>query len=120
MLARNQRYEAANYPNVTIPTNLDVAEEARDQFGGFYAALFDRVVEKNPRAVVTEYSWDSSSCDPCPVPALEQGELLTLGADVLPSRAMGGFVLTRMHARYGKSALGDDIVFRAAPHRGRT
>jgi MYXO-CTERM domain-containing protein len=63
------------------------------------------------------------------------GELITLGADVLPSVAgpapVGGgapivappiqfgalndFVVTRLHARYSKDALGDDLFFRAAP-----
>jgi len=147
ILAKGQRYEVANYENVTIPTNLDVAEAARDQFGEFYTSLFSRVIERNPHAVVTEYSWDASSCDPCPTPALNQGELMTLGADVLPSTekqddplpptpgpalrpgmkrpmsrrppfrpwGMGGFVLTRLHARYSKESLGKDLVFRAAP-----
>jgi len=115
ILARHQRYEAANYPNVTIPTNLDVAEDARDKFGAFYTALFDRTLEKNPRAVVTEYSWASNACDPCPVPALDPGELQTLGADVIPEgKNAWDFVLTRLHARYSKDALGEDIVFRAA------
>ena len=138
ILARGQRYQVANYPNVTIPTNLDVAEQARGQFGTFYAALFDRTLEKTPRAVVTEYSWDASSCDPCPTPALTPAELMTLGADTLPGGAnvapgigpggpgaprmrppmmqnLFGFVVTRLHARYTKSALGDDLVFVAAP-----
>jgi hypothetical protein len=115
ILARRQRYEAANYPNVTIPTNLDVAEDARDRFGAFYTALFDRTLEKNPRAVVTEYSWDSGSCDPCPVPALEASEIQTLGGDVIPDGTNAwDFVLTRLHARYSKDSLGEDIVFRAA------
>ena len=53
VLAKGQRYEVANYPNVTIPTNLDVSEKARGEFGPFYAALFDRTMEKNPKAVIT-------------------------------------------------------------------
>ena len=139
VFAKGQRYEVANYPNVTIPTNFDVAEPARGQFGAFYAALFDRTLEKIPKAVVTEYSWDASSCDPCPSPPLGPSELSTLGADVLPSalpagdgapsgspggvpgrgRRPGGwmpsgFVVTRLHARYAKDALGEDLVFRAA------
>lgn len=150
VFAKGQRYEVANYPNATIPTNFDVAEAARGQFGSFYAALFDRTLEKLPKAVVTEYSWDASSCDPCPSPPLNPSELTTLGADVLPSaqpaddlplaspppgaapgvappfpqkgggRPMRrgwfptGFVVTRMHARYSKDALGEDLVFRAA------
>jgi len=69
-LARGQRYDVANYPNVTIPTNVDVDEKARAQFPAFYAALFDRTLEKNAKAIVTEYAWDAGSCDPCPIPAL--------------------------------------------------
>jgi hypothetical protein len=85
ILAREQRFEVANYPNATIPTNLDVAEEARAQFGAFYAALFDRTIEKNPKAVITEYAWGAYNCDPCPGPALTPADVITLGADVLPS-----------------------------------
>ena len=84
VLGKHKRYEVANYPNVTIPTNLDVAENARGQFGAFYAALFDRTVAKTPRPVVTEYAWDAGSCDPCPSPPLTVAELVTLGADPGP------------------------------------
>ena len=115
ILAPEQRYEAANYDNVTIPTNLDVDESVRDQFGAFYAALFDRTVATHPLALVTEYAWDASSCDPCPLPALEPGELATLGADVLGAHGPDdSYVLTRLHLRYPKDFRGDDIVFRKA------
>ncbi len=83
ILAKNQRYEVANRPNAVIPTNLNLKEEAKARFGEFYAALFDRVVVSSQGAVITEYAWDSSSCDPCPVPALKYNELLTLGLDVI-------------------------------------
>jgi len=115
-----ERHEAANFPNVTIPTNLDVAESAREQFGSFYGDLFSRTVEQNPGAVITEYAWQASSCDPCPAPSLSPEEIMLLGADVLPSlkdvdqwSIPSQFVLTRLHARYGKD-LGEDLVFRAA------
>jgi hypothetical protein len=85
ILGRDTRYEVANYPNVTIPTNLDVAESARDSFGTFYTTLFDRTIEKNPKAVVTEYAWEPTNCDPCPGPALDFADITTLGGDVLPS-----------------------------------
>ncbi|MEZ4312009.1 MAG: DUF2330 domain-containing protein [Polyangiaceae bacterium] len=116
ILARSQRYDVANYKNVTIPTNLDVNEQAREQFGAFYAALFDRTVEENPKAVVTEYAWASMSCDPCPGPSLDVSELGVFGGDVIPSANQGmyDFVLTRLHARYGKDSLGDDLVFKTA------
>jgi len=117
ILARGTRYQVANYPNVFIPTNLDVRPEARDEFAAFYAALFDRTVEKNPRAVVTEYAWDASSCDPCPGPQVTMQDLATLGADVIDGGGRG-FVLTRLHARYGKD-LSEDLVFeKVAPVQG--
>ncbi|WAS92640.1 DUF2330 domain-containing protein [Nannocystis punicea] len=130
VLARQARYEVANYPNAAIPTNLEVAEAARGAFGAFYAALFDRTLAQHPGAVITEYAWAAGSCDPCPQQPLSLEELTTLGADVLPSTAAalrgghaaselqwqlpGEFVLTRLHARYGAENLGEDLVFRAA------
>jgi len=120
ILAPHQRYEVTNYKNVTIPTNIDVGEAVKDKFPAFYAALFDRTIEKNPGAVVTEYAWQATTCDPCPGPALNQGDFATLGADVLtgprdkPAAYSGGeLVLTRLHARYGKT-LTDDLRFREA------
>ena len=180
ILAKNQRYEVANYPNVTIPTNLDVSEKARNEFGSFYAALYDSTLAKSPKAVVTEYSWSAATCDPCPGPVLTDSDIVTLGYDAIvpppepgsdddsdvdsgdcttpfyfdaqgmkhykpqclggappappkpvavpkrpaprPARvpsympmSNGGFTLTRLHARYTKEALGEDLVFKAAP-----
>jgi MYXO-CTERM domain-containing protein len=131
ILARGVRYETANYENVAIPTNLDVKDEVRDRFGQFYASLFDHTLASQPKAVVTEYAWAAGSCDPCPEPALTLAELVTLGADVLPTyeKVFRGqrvpseyeyavpneFVLTRLHARYDQSSLGEDLVFQAAP-----
>ncbi len=128
VLARQKRYELANYKNVTIPTNIDIDEKAKDQFPAFYAALFDRTLEENMDEnkhppVVTEYSWDASSCDPCPGPALNGGDIATLGADALPGAEQAkanpwafssGFVVTRLHARYKKEQLAEDLVFKVA------
>ncbi|MEO6575462.1 MAG: DUF2330 domain-containing protein [Polyangiaceae bacterium] len=162
ILAKGQRYEAANLPNVAIPTNLDLTDAAKAQFGAFYASLFDRTVEKNPRAAITEYAWDVTSCDACTSTALTPSELATLGADSIPGAVVscdppfridgdghkrqkpeclvgfpkapevtrgGGkksadehaddFVMSRLHLRYGKDPLPDDLVFRAgAPLAG--
>ena len=137
ILAKRQRFEVANLPNVIIPTNLRVDEAVRGNFGAFYRALFDRVAEENPGAVVTEYAWSAASCDPCPTPALGPQEITLLGADVIdgapvasdglrPIRVRGEpagrvgrgqaqqYTLTRLHLRY-EQALTRDLVFRAAP-----
>jgi hypothetical protein len=84
VLHPKSRFEVANYKNVFIPSNLEVLDEVRTRFGSFYAELFDRTLEKaGGRAVVTEYAWQTTSCDPCPVPPLQANDLWTLGGDVL-------------------------------------
>ncbi|MFI5297869.1 MAG: DUF2330 domain-containing protein [Polyangiales bacterium] len=178
-LSKDTRYEVSNYPNVTVPTNLDVADATRAAFAPFYAALLDRTIDKaGGRAIVTEYAWTSTGCDPCPTPPMSDSDVATLGGDVLfgmgpppeptpapsattwapppPTGAKGsavtpgkptlttgaspkpkpiikrppyvpppggGFyggtshamVLTRLHARYDKTTLTEDLVFKAAP-----
>lgn len=141
ILSPGQRFEVANYPNAYIPTNIDVVDDVRDRFSEFYAALFDRTVQQNPGAVITEYAWAASSCDPCPGYRLTDEDFAKLGEEVLIPRPPppppppapppdpdeieldlydGGpeprdFVLTRLHARYGKSGAPNDLVFRVAP-----
>ncbi len=139
VLHPDSRFEVANYPNVFIPTNLEVLDDVRRSFGAFYAQLFDETLAKmNNKAVVTEYAWQTTSCDPCPVPPLQPDDLATLGDDVLSGAALarptpgvspmpgrfnspGGYygnfsswVLTRMHTRYDKQTLSEDLVFRQA------
>jgi MYXO-CTERM domain-containing protein len=103
ILAPQQRYEVANVPNVTIPTNITVKNAVRDAFSAFYVALFDATLEKHPGAVITEYAGDAM---------LEPAQLQALGGDVLDDT--DGFVLTRLHARYDKS-IKNDLQFEPVP-----
>jgi hypothetical protein len=110
------RYEAANYENLFIPTNLDVTNDTKRQFDAFYAALFDRTVKGHPHAVVTEYAWAADACDSCPkgVKELRDEDLRLFGADVAPAPTPKTMILTRLHARYGKDSAGDDLAFKIA------
>ncbi|MCB9684206.1 MAG: DUF2330 domain-containing protein [Alphaproteobacteria bacterium] len=112
ILAKNQRYEVANYENTFIPTNLRVRDDVRKDFGSFYESLFTEVAR--PGTVVTEYAWDAGSCDPCPTPPLEESDILTLGGDVAGGGNAYGYTLTRLHYRYGADGLKEDLVFKAA------
>jgi hypothetical protein len=87
---------------------------SKTRFPEFYAALFDDTLAKHPEAVITEYAWSAATCDPCPGPVLSPEDIMSLGADVLPGSPTGGFVLTRLHARYTAEQLRDDLVFAAA------
>ena len=114
LLGKNQRYEVANYPNVTIATNLRVQEAVKENFGGFYEALFAHTARRNPKAVVTEYAWQAGSCDPCPGPTLTASDIETLGGDVVGDNNPMTWTLTRLHARYTREGLGEDLVFQNA------
>jgi len=139
LLHPTSRFEVANYPNVFAPTNLEVSDGVRQNFPAFYAELFDATIERMGRkAVVTEYAWQTTSCDPCPTSPLSPSDLSTLGLDVIdgtatastpggslpptpaPGRRRGyygmsaGWVLTRLHTRYSKETLSEDLVFREA------
>lgn len=133
ILSPDGRYETANYPNVFIPTNLEVDDGVRDHFGRFYASLFERVRRQRPDAVVTEYAWGARSCDPCPDGSygLLPNHLYLLGADQRREfrrtrsrpdprarrmrRSLGrGHILTRLHYRYDRGGADRDLVFRRA------
>jgi hypothetical protein len=118
IISADKRFEVANYKNVVIPTNFDVKDSVKTRFAEFYAALFDKTVEANPGAVVTEYAWTARTgyhCDPCPELDVNQADLMTLGGDIVGGQiAQGTFVLTRLHARYGKTDMKDDLRFKDA------
>src|SRR4051812_39281608 len=118
ILSADKRYEVANYKNVVIPTNFDVKTAVKPRFAEFYAALFDKTLEANPGAVVTEYAWTAmpqQMCDPCPDQVPNDGDMMTLGGDIVGGKiATGNYVLTRLHARYGKGDMKDDLRFKEA------
>ena len=119
ILSSDKRYEVANYKNAFIPTNFDVKNGVRERFGEFYAALFDKTIEANPGAVITEYAWKASrnmgKCDPCPPEPPVDADMMTLGGDLIGGEiAQGTYTLTRLHARYGRNDMKDDLRFREA------
>jgi hypothetical protein len=117
-IVADKRYEVANYKNVVIPTNFDVKNEVRTRFAEFYATLFDKTLEANPGAVITEYAWTTNpslKCDPCPPEVPNDADAMTIGGDVIGGRiAQGHYVLTRLHARYGRGDMKDDLRFKEA------
>ncbi|HTR49924.1 MAG TPA: DUF2330 domain-containing protein [Kofleriaceae bacterium] len=117
IIAKDKRYEVANYKNVFIPTNFDVRSSVKARFAEFYAALFDKTIEANPHAVVTEYAWTATRgyhCDPCPELDVTTQDIQTLGGDVVGGDLENHFVLTRLHARYSASDMKDDLRFKEA------
>ena len=118
-LTRQGRVEAANYPNVRIPSDVNVPLYVKDRFGEFYTAMFDRAVDKEDmRAVFLEYAWDMAWCDPCAADPLSASELRELGVFWAAGGAMAQDVfVTRMHLRYDSESFPTDLEFRETTDR---
>jgi hypothetical protein len=118
-LSHNGRVETTNYRTVKVPSDMDVPLYVKDEFGRFYATMFDRAVrEADMRAVFTEYAWDVGSCDPCSAQPPTRRELVELGArwigsdaDVAYPFGSGGSVfVTRLHVRYDAAHFPEDLA----------
>lgn len=84
------RVEAADRPNLAIPTDLTLTPAARDAFPAFYAALLDHTRAAHPGAAILEHTAQPpEDCHACRLEALEFIELWQLGGSVLwaPPRA---------------------------------
>lgn len=108
------RYEAANYQNVVIPTDLVVARSARKRFGELYAALFEHVTRGVAGAIVTEFAWHMGSATRVGL-RVDPKDLFALGSNHIGRFTGTNLVLTRLHMRYDPKTISDDIVFSAAP-----
>lgn len=106
-LTTQGRVEAKNYTNVMIPSNFNVPEEIEPRFGEFYQDLLAATIKATGReTVVTEYAWDTGSCDPCSTQPLNGSELRALGMN------QDSAFITRMHLQYTKNTYNQDLIFR--------
>ena len=117
-LTRNGRVEAVNYPNVKVPSGMDVPLYVKDEFGPFYKSMFERSVAKeHMRAVFVEYAWNMGNCDPCSAPPMSNKELVELGARWIGDASQEPVswrvpaYVTRLHVRYDAKSFPEDIAF---------
>ncbi len=90
VLSPGARLESATTPNVAVPTNLNVLQDARSNVDSLYRSVVDYTFEKAQGSVLTEYAWLASSCDGCADGrGLSADDLLALGSARLPSAADG-------------------------------
>ena len=87
-----------------------------------YKALFSaQAAREDHRALFTEYFWDMSWCDPCAADPLTPAELREAGVYWAgATRGRGGgqpVMLTRLHLRYTRDSLPEDLVFQETQDR---
>ena len=133
-LTRNGRVETTNYRTVKLPSDAEVPEFVKDDFGRFYKDMFTEQHEKaGGDAVFLEYAWDMSWCDPCASDPLSPEELSGLGVfwintGVVPPGRRGAprfmpqggpqsVFVTRLHVRYDARHFPEDLVFQQTGDR---
>ena len=122
VLSPEGRYELANYGNRTVPTNVRVNGRAAQNFGRFYDSFFGALSGRAPRRVWTEYAGPitpvqaNPGCVGCGRLGLAQPDLEALGESLVPHEGtrLSQYTLTRLHYRYGRRGLPNDLVFRPA------
>ena len=121
VLTPKGRVETTNYRTVRLPTDAELPVHVRDDFASVYRALFDEQARREDlRAVFTEFFWDTSWCDPCAADPLTPAELRAAGVFWAgPSGAGGGapVMVTRLHLRYTRDTLPEDLVFQETADR---
>jgi hypothetical protein len=138
-LTRQGRVESVNYRTTRVPSDANVPEFVKGEFGKFYKATFSHALNREAgRALFTEYTWDMGWCDPCAAQPLSREELQQLGVFWLedstsyayrsgpgnprrpPPPPMGGGVnvfLTRLHVHYDADHFPEDLVFQGTSDR---
>ena len=122
MLTRQGRVETTNYRTVRMPTDVELPDFVRGEFGRTYQAIFDEQVRREGGgAVFTEYFWDMGWCDPCAADPLSADELRAAGAFWVPSdtskRGAQPAMVTRLHLRYTRDSLPEDLAFQETADR---
>lgn len=120
-LTRKGRVETTNYRTLKLPTGMDLPVYVKQEFGDFYASLFDEQVgREHMRAVFTEYAWDMAWCDPCAADPLSLEELRGLGVFWVEGSGGGparDVFVTRLHVRYDAEHFPADLVFQQTADR---
>ena len=128
------RIETTNYRTVSLPTGKNIPLFVKNNFGNFYANLFQNQWAKEGKALaMLEYAWDVSpknfvKCDPCVATAPSAQDLVQAGVwwinrdwtnydDVYGNDSYSDNVyFTRLHVRYNRKSFPQDLMFQATPN----
>jgi hypothetical protein len=120
ILSPKGRAEVTNYRTVQVPSNTEVPEFVKSEFGDFYKSMFNTSYDKEDRRVAfLEHAWDMAGCDPCSAEPLNLEEQKQAGVFWLPNanEQMRGeyprVFLTRLHVRYTRDRFPEDLMFQS-------
>lgn len=129
------RIESTNYRTVSLPTGKNIPLFVQNNFGNFYANLFQHQWDKEGKAVtMLEYAWDVSpknfvKCDPCVATAPSTQNLVQAGVwwinrdwkdysdiEEEDDDYSDNVFFTRLHVRYNRNKFPQDLVFQLTPN----
>ena len=128
------RIETTNYRTLSLPTGKNIPLFVKNNFGNFYANLFQNQWDKEGKALaMLEYAWDVSpknfvKCDPCVATAPSTQDLVQAGVwwitrdwtnydDVYEEDDYSTNVyFTRLHVRYNRKSFPQDLMFQVTPN----
>ncbi len=117
VLSPKGKVEVSNYRTVKVPTDAEIPEFVRNDFGKFYKSTFQRSYEKADKKVAfLEYAWDVSNCDPCTTQPPTSEELKKAGVFWQSESARPTYI-TRLHVRYNRATFPEDLVFQETSNR---
>jgi hypothetical protein len=132
--SKKGRIECTNYRTQSLPTGNKVPLFVKNNFGNFYANLFQHQWSKEGKALtMLEYAWDVSpknyvKCDPCVSTAPSTQDLVQAGvwwinrdwndySDVDGEEDYSDNVyFTRLHVRYNRNKFPQDLMFQVTPN----
>lgn len=136
-LSKKGRIECTNYPTIEIPSNKNIPEFIKNDFGSFYKDLFARQWKtKGAKNVFLEYAWDISpnnyvKCDPCVSTPPNYSEIADAGVNWLNDNTYhydsnkknyyqnensNTLYFTRLHVRYNRASFAQDLMFQETPN----
>ncbi len=129
------RIECTNYRTQSLPTGNKVPLFVKNNFGNFYANLFQNQWSKEGKALtMLEYAWDVSpknyvKCDPCVATAPSTQDLVQAGVwwinrdwndysdvDAEEEDYTDNVYFTRLHVRYNREKFPQDLMFQVTPN----
>ena len=128
------RIETINYRTLSLPTSKNIPLFVKNNFGNFYANLFQNQWDKEGKALaMLEYAWDVSpknfvKCDPCVATAPSTQDLVQAGVwwinrdwenydDASDNEEYSENVyFTRLHVRYNRKSFPQDLMFQVTPN----
>jgi hypothetical protein len=129
------RIEATNYRTISLPTGKNIPLFVQNNFGSFYANLFQHQWNKEGKALaMLEYAWDVSpknyvKCDPCVATAPSSQDLVQAGVwwidrnwndysdvDNEEEDYSDNVYFTRLHVRYNRKSFPQDLMFQVTPN----